>query len=435
MANFRRIIAILVLILAATWWQPDRASAQGPEPAPCATAAAAALSRAGYPYVWGAKGPTSFDCSGLVYWSWLQAGYDIGKGTYDQARAGVAIPCRLSDIAGSSTTCWEAGDLIFLRYTGGQHVAMYIGNGLFADAYNGATGVIVHYVSADRFYQSHFWQARRIVDCDGVSIAPGSASAPTLIPSLEYLPDLLAPVAFIVPQCGYCTSDGSPILPEEPWRGTWPNGAEWLNVGKVFQTVVSWLAWQIGSFIRLLICWMLQMLQLLANILSLGLNTLIAGINGLWKMILLAWLSAKSWFLALWEILESIRSMLYAVAAGLAGLAEFGRLLVEIGLLVVALLGRLLLLIGQLALSIISLIGWIGGLGLGLILQFQTALSGTTTPVQLTGTHVIYYGVRGLLEAWRDSKAGWVLIFLWGFAWVRFVEWMAKFLSAGGKAE
>ena len=37
-------------------------------------ASLAAMSRRGMPYVWGAAGPTSFDCSGLVQWSFAQAG-------------------------------------------------------------------------------------------------------------------------------------------------------------------------------------------------------------------------------------------------------------------------------------------------------------------------------------------------------------------------
>ena len=438
MAKKVATLLIIALLVAATGWQPTPVAAMPAlQSAPCAVAASAALAKAGLPYVWGAKGPNTFDCSGLVYWAWTQAGYNIGRSTLDQVRSGVPIGCRLSDLAGPYTTCWEAGDLIFLRYAGGQHVSMYIGNGLFADAYNTATGVIVHNPAADSFYQAHFWQARRIVDCDGVSITPSSwYGSPTLSPELEELPDLLAPVAFTVSQCGDCNDSGAAILPEEAWDGTWD--INWIDLGRVFQTVISWLAWQIGSFFRLLICWMLQMLQILAGLLSQALNLLIAGINGIWKLFLLSWLSAKAWFGALWELLESIRAMIYGAIdalAGLAGLADLARWLLAVAWLVIAVLGQLVTLLGQIVLSIINLIGWIGGLALGLILQFQVSIAGTATPVQLTGTHVIYYGVRGLLEGWRDSQVGWILVFLWGLAYVKFIEWLATFLSAGGKAE
>jgi cell wall-associated NlpC family hydrolase len=63
----------------------------------------AALGKMGRPYVWGAKGPNSFDCSGLTGWAWRQAGIQLGADTYQQIHDGVAVP-------------WgqvRAGDLIF----------------------------------------------------------------------------------------------------------------------------------------------------------------------------------------------------------------------------------------------------------------------------------------------------------------------------------
>ena len=48
----------------------------------------AAESRLGMPYVWGANGPMSFDCSGLVQWSFAQAGVVMPRVAADQARTG-----------------------------------------------------------------------------------------------------------------------------------------------------------------------------------------------------------------------------------------------------------------------------------------------------------------------------------------------------------
>ena len=66
-------------------------------------AARAALTKLGRPYVWGAKGPSSFDCSGLTGWAWRQAGVQLGADTYHQIGDGVAVP------PGQV----RAGDLIF----------------------------------------------------------------------------------------------------------------------------------------------------------------------------------------------------------------------------------------------------------------------------------------------------------------------------------
>jgi hypothetical protein len=72
-------------------------------PQPGQGAANAALSKLGCPYVWGAKGPSHFDCSGLTQWAWRQAGVQLGNDTYAQLSQGVAVP------PGQV----RAGDLIF----------------------------------------------------------------------------------------------------------------------------------------------------------------------------------------------------------------------------------------------------------------------------------------------------------------------------------
>lgn len=63
----------------------------------------AAMSKLGVPYVWGAKGPNQFDCSGLTQWSWKQVGVTIGPDTYTQIKQGTPVP--KSQV--------QQGDLIF----------------------------------------------------------------------------------------------------------------------------------------------------------------------------------------------------------------------------------------------------------------------------------------------------------------------------------
>jgi cell wall-associated NlpC family hydrolase len=76
----------------------------------------AALSRLGAPYVWGATGPNSFDCSGLTQWAYGQAGISIPRVSQDQQRAGIAVS--LSQI--------QPGDLLF-EGSPSYHVVMYLG--------------------------------------------------------------------------------------------------------------------------------------------------------------------------------------------------------------------------------------------------------------------------------------------------------------------
>ncbi len=102
----------------------------------------AALSRQGLPYVWGAAGPASFDCSGLVQWSFAQAGMTMPRVAADQARTGPAVP--VSQL--------QPGDLLFYHTDPTDpgyisHVAIYLGDGQMIQAPE--TGENVEVVPAD----------------------------------------------------------------------------------------------------------------------------------------------------------------------------------------------------------------------------------------------------------------------------------------------
>jgi peptidoglycan DL-endopeptidase CwlO len=89
----------------------------------------AAMSRKGLPYIWGATGPGAFDCSGLVKWSFAQAGIVMPRVAADQALAGPAVP--VSQL--------QAGDLLFYHTdptapTYISHVALDLGNGWMIQA-------------------------------------------------------------------------------------------------------------------------------------------------------------------------------------------------------------------------------------------------------------------------------------------------------------
>ena len=98
-------------------------------PAQVAAFLKAALSRVGMPYVWGAAGPTAFDCSGLVQWSFAQAGIAMPRVAADQARTGPAVPVGQL----------QPGDLLFYHFDPTapgyiSHVAIYLGKGLMLQA-------------------------------------------------------------------------------------------------------------------------------------------------------------------------------------------------------------------------------------------------------------------------------------------------------------
>ncbi|MFE9095226.1 NlpC/P60 family protein [Streptomyces sp. NPDC007264] len=100
-----------------------------------AAAFSAAQSKIGSPYVYGASGPSSFDCSGLTSWAYAQAGVSIPRTSQAQANAGTRI---------YSTSDLKVGDLVIF-YSDQHHVGLYAGNGQVLHAPR--TGTVVRYES------------------------------------------------------------------------------------------------------------------------------------------------------------------------------------------------------------------------------------------------------------------------------------------------
>jgi cell wall-associated NlpC family hydrolase len=99
-----------------------------------------AYAQLGKPYVWGATGPDSYDCSGLMYAAWGAAGVTLPRDTYGEWASLPHIP--MSDL--------QPGDMIL--YNGESHVAMYVGNGYIIDAPH--TGAVV-----EKLPESTSWYA------------------------------------------------------------------------------------------------------------------------------------------------------------------------------------------------------------------------------------------------------------------------------------
>ncbi|WP_326754345.1 NlpC/P60 family protein [Streptomyces hirsutus] len=86
-------------------------------------ALAFARAQIGKPYVWGATGPGSYDCSGLTQGAWKAAGVSLPRTTYDQVEAGTTVAVSQA----------QPGDLVFF-YDDITHVGVYIGNGMMIHA-------------------------------------------------------------------------------------------------------------------------------------------------------------------------------------------------------------------------------------------------------------------------------------------------------------
>lgn len=111
-----------------------------------------AASQLGKPYVWGASGANSFDCSGLTSYVYSHAaGVKLGRTTYDQVKQGTTI----------SLKNLQPGDLLFWGSASAPyHVGIYVGNNQYIHAATPGQGVIKQTLSS-YFYPS---VAKRILN-------------------------------------------------------------------------------------------------------------------------------------------------------------------------------------------------------------------------------------------------------------------------------
>lgn len=107
----------------------------------------------GYPYVYGGKSPSGFDCSGFMQFVFAQFGYQINRTATAQLANGYYV--EYDDM--------QPGDIIYFGFgSTASHVGMYIGNGQFVHAQNSSTGVVITSLS-EPWYANRYLCAHRIV--------------------------------------------------------------------------------------------------------------------------------------------------------------------------------------------------------------------------------------------------------------------------------
>ncbi|MBU5483576.1 C40 family peptidase [Clostridium sp. MSJ-11] len=107
----------------------------------------------GRPYVWGAAGPSAFDCSGFT--QYVYAAFGVGLGHYTGSQYQVGQPVKKSELV--------PGDLVFFNTDGSiSHVGMYIGGGQFIHASSGSKKVTISELSGS-YYAERYAGARRII--------------------------------------------------------------------------------------------------------------------------------------------------------------------------------------------------------------------------------------------------------------------------------
>jgi len=114
-------------------------------------AAAVALQQVGVPYRYGGSTPSGFDCSGLVHYSYANAGKSVPRTT----------AALWDDLTPIQNRNMRAGDLLFFRISGKMsHVGMYLGNGRFVHAPSSGKAVSVESLGSD-YYRNALIRAGR----------------------------------------------------------------------------------------------------------------------------------------------------------------------------------------------------------------------------------------------------------------------------------
>ncbi len=112
-----------------------------------------AYAQLGKPYVWGASGPNSFDCSGLAMYVYAHFGISLPHYTGSQFSMGQSV--NKKDLA--------PGDLVFFNtYSSISHVGIYIGGGNFIHAPGTGSNVTISGLG-EGYYQSSYAGARRYI--------------------------------------------------------------------------------------------------------------------------------------------------------------------------------------------------------------------------------------------------------------------------------
>ena len=117
-----------------------------------------AAKQLGKPYVWGAQGPSSFDCSGLTYYVYKNAaGVTLPRVSSDQSRYGTTV----------SKSNLKAGDLVFFDTSGSNngavsHVGIYVGNGEMIHA-SSSKEKIVQVSIETSYWNNAYVRAKRVL--------------------------------------------------------------------------------------------------------------------------------------------------------------------------------------------------------------------------------------------------------------------------------
>lgn len=117
-----------------------------------ATVVSTARNYIGSKYVYGATGPSSFDCSGFTQYVFKLHGVSLNRTAAAQYSNGVAV----------DRSNLQPGDLVMFGKSGINHVGIYIGGGQIVHAANPSRGVTIDTITSG-YYNNNYVGARRVM--------------------------------------------------------------------------------------------------------------------------------------------------------------------------------------------------------------------------------------------------------------------------------
>lgn len=135
----------------ATETETTTTTSSAPAPQNGSSVVETAKSYIGSSYVYGASGPSSFDCSGFTSYIYKQYGVSLNRTAAGQYSNGVAV----------SKDELQPGDLVMFGKSGINHVGIYIGGGQMVHAANPSRGVTTDTINSG-YYYNNYVGARRV---------------------------------------------------------------------------------------------------------------------------------------------------------------------------------------------------------------------------------------------------------------------------------
>lgn len=249
-------------------------------------------------------------------------------------------------------------------------------------------------------------------------LMPSSALAAEQQPASAPVPDLLAPVRFVVPwQCG--GPYASPVLaamPEPP--------VNWYDVGSWF----NWLGAQLyNRAARPAICAALATTQAVLNLAGTAINaTVVYGVNTAWRLLwsVLDWLQHA--YLGMWGLFEWLRLQAWNVYTSVLDLGDYLLSWIVAAGALVDLATWVLQRLGELLMSVAAALAWFGGLVASVGAGLVAAITNPHAPPEAATAGPIWDGINEAFQAFRDSSLGWVYWLVIGMIYVFVGVWVLR---------